>query len=68
MTLEVKIGSRLRALRRAASISPEAAAAAADLDVQHYLECESGERRATAIELTRLCRLFEASMAELFRR
>ncbi len=68
MTLEVKIGSRLRALRRAASISPEVAAAAADLDVQHYLECEAGERRASAVALTRLCRLFDASMADLFRR
>ena len=67
MTLEVKIGSRLRALRRGASISPEVAAAAADLDVQHYLECEAGERRASAVELTKLCRLFGASMAELFR-
>ena len=67
MNLEAKIGSRLRALRHGASITPEAAAAAAELNVQHYLECEAGKRRASAIELTRLCRLFGASMVELFR-
>ncbi len=61
-----KIGAKLRSLRLLNSISEGEVAAAADLTIQEYQECEVGTRRATSLELYKIARLLRVSLPEIF--
>lgn len=68
MHLEETTGQHLRDCRGAASINLEAAADAAGMKVQEPLDCETGKRRAAAIDLKRPRRLNDVATADLFHR
>ncbi|MGI9476723.1 MAG: hypothetical protein ACR2PI_08455 [Hyphomicrobiaceae bacterium] len=64
--LDAKIGARLKALRLKKSISEGESAAAADLTLLEYRNCEAGSRRASSHELFLVARLLRVSMTDIF--
>jgi transcriptional regulator with XRE-family HTH domain len=62
-----KFGSRVRYFRRKRGLSQEALAAEAGLDRTYVGSVERGERNISLLNISKLARALEVSMAELLR-
>jgi len=63
--LRARLASNLFALRRAAKLTQQQAADAADLDLRHYVKIEHGENNVTLKTIVKLANAFGVSTAAL---
>lgn len=64
--IDKQIGNRVRHIREKEGIVVDDAAFACQLEVQEYLDSESGLRRFSVLELANLCDLLDATFTEIF--
>jgi transcriptional regulator with XRE-family HTH domain len=66
LTARVRLGERIRALRRERSLTLEAAAERMELDFKHLQKVEAGQGNVTLVTLVRLAIGLEVPLATLF--
>ena len=67
VTLDQKIGLKVRKLRDKASLSQNDAASTCDLTLREFQDGEAGTRRFTSHELFRLGTELNVSLSDIFR-
>lgn len=61
----LRLGARVKELRRERGLTQEATATKAGLDVKHIQAIEAGDSNVTTASLVGLARAFETTLAEL---